>query len=224
MKTSPFPNSRASAPRSVASPGAAFSLIEVVLAIGVIAFALVLVIGLLPVGLNSMKHAREQAAAAVCMSQISQAVMYPSATGSSGNSAYAATGVWGSVLPTWSGTGLSSGPEPIETTGNNPVYISLGGVPASTTMDQRLNAHVSILSPYESGTQANGYVTTYTPGNGLTTTGTSVNSISKTPGAAYVSIAWPATATWNNTNPTSTSPMWKNADGWISSVVVLLPP
>jgi hypothetical protein len=159
-----------------------------------------------------MKHAREQAAAAVCMSQISQAVMYPSTTGSSGTSAYAATGVWGSVLPTWSGIGLGGSPEPIETTGMNPVYISLGGVPASTTMDQRLNAHVSILSPYVSGT-------TVTPGTGPT-----VQGILKTPGAAYISIAWPATATWNNPNPTSTVPMWKNADGWISSVVVLLPP
>jgi type II secretory pathway pseudopilin PulG len=203
LKTSPFPNSRASAPRSIASPGDAFSLIEVVLAIGVIAFALVLVIGLLPVGLNSMKHAREEAAAAVCMSQISQALMYPSTTSTSGSTVYTATGVWGSVLPTWSGTGIGA-PTSFQTP-VNPLYVSLGGVPASTTMDQRLNAHVSIMSPYLS---AKTYV--------------------KTTGTAYISIAWPATATWNNANPntdpSSTIPMWKNADGWISSVVVLLPP
>lgn len=43
---------------------AGFSLVEVTLAIGIVSFALLAVVGLLPVGLKSVKNANEQAGAA----------------------------------------------------------------------------------------------------------------------------------------------------------------
>ena len=52
--------------RSLAArlPSAGFSLIEVSLALGIVAFALLAVVGLLPTGLKAVKNANEQAGAA----------------------------------------------------------------------------------------------------------------------------------------------------------------
>lgn len=52
----------------------AFSLVEVVLAIGIFSFALLAVVGLLPVGLKSVKNANEEAAAANVVARISNAL------------------------------------------------------------------------------------------------------------------------------------------------------
>ena len=57
--------------RFPASPRAAFSLVEVTLSLGIIAFCLVTLVGLLPVGLNSNQAALQQTAAAA----IAQAVV-----------------------------------------------------------------------------------------------------------------------------------------------------
>ena len=51
-----------------------FSLIEVVLAIGIVSFALLAVVGLLPVGMKSTQNAREQAAAANVLNSIANAL------------------------------------------------------------------------------------------------------------------------------------------------------
>lgn len=51
-----------------------FSLVEVTLAIGIIAFALMAVVGLLPVGLRTVKNSNEQAAAAIVLRTIADAV------------------------------------------------------------------------------------------------------------------------------------------------------
>jgi len=62
------------------SASAAFSLIEVTLAIGIVSFALLAVVGLLPVGLRSVKNANEQAAAANVMNAIADALRTASST------------------------------------------------------------------------------------------------------------------------------------------------
>ena len=62
------------------SPSAAFSLVEVTLAIGIVSFALLAVVGLLPVGLRSVKNANEQAAAANVMNAIGDALRTASST------------------------------------------------------------------------------------------------------------------------------------------------
>ena len=54
---------------------AGFSLIEVVIALGIISFALVAVIGLLPTGLNSQRQAVDQAFGAQALNDVAQAVM-----------------------------------------------------------------------------------------------------------------------------------------------------
>jgi type II secretory pathway pseudopilin PulG len=53
---------------------AAFSLIEVTLALGIVSFCLLAVVGLLPVGLRSIKNANEQAGAANVVSGIADAL------------------------------------------------------------------------------------------------------------------------------------------------------
>lgn len=52
----------------------AFSLVELALALAIVAFALLAVLGLLPVGLQSVKNAAEQAAAANVMNTAAQAL------------------------------------------------------------------------------------------------------------------------------------------------------
>lgn len=52
----------------------AFSLVEVVIALGIIAFCLVGLIGLLPVGLTTARNTQEEAAAAVAFSDLANAI------------------------------------------------------------------------------------------------------------------------------------------------------
>ncbi|MFZ4774931.1 MAG: hypothetical protein ACOYM3_06200 [Terrimicrobiaceae bacterium] len=60
----------------------AFSLVEVTLAIGVASFALIAVLGLLPVGLKSVKNANEQAAAANVLNAVACSLRTASSTNS----------------------------------------------------------------------------------------------------------------------------------------------
>ena len=60
----------------------AFSLVEVTLALGIASFALMAVLGLLPVGLKSVKNANEQAAAANVLNAIAECLRSASSTNS----------------------------------------------------------------------------------------------------------------------------------------------
>lgn len=60
----------------------AFTLIETTLALGITAFALVAIIGLIPVGLNSVRNARDQSAAGNVLSKIAQNIRHASQDGS----------------------------------------------------------------------------------------------------------------------------------------------
>lgn len=60
----------------------AFSLVEVTLALGIISFALIAVLGLLPVGLRSVKNANDQAGAANVLNAIAGCVRSASSTNS----------------------------------------------------------------------------------------------------------------------------------------------
>ncbi|XHR30592.1 MAG: hypothetical protein ACFUZC_08515 [Chthoniobacteraceae bacterium] len=104
---------------------AGFSLVEIVVAIGLISFSLLSLVGLLPVGLNSMKTAQEQAGGANCLAQIATSLR--TATVTSGS--YQVVGPYSNL--SWS--------EP-----NTLTNISLGGTPTTTIADQRLAAHVEI--------------------------------------------------------------------------------
>lgn len=58
----------------------AFSLVEVTLALGIVSFALIAVLGLLPVGLKSVKNANEQAGAANVLNAIADCLRNASST------------------------------------------------------------------------------------------------------------------------------------------------
>ena len=66
-----------------------FSLIEVVLAIGIVSFALLAVVGLLPVGMKSTQNAREQAAAANVLNSIANALRSAEKNGNSFSNTFA---------------------------------------------------------------------------------------------------------------------------------------
>ena len=69
--------------------GAAFSLIEVTLALGIVAFALVALMGLLPTGLSTQQLSQEEAEAASTLNMVATAVQGARFVGrSSGNATY----------------------------------------------------------------------------------------------------------------------------------------
>jgi len=67
MAVAPIPNRQS----PIAS---AFSLVEVVLALGIVSFCLLAIVGLLPVGLKAVKNANEQAAAANVLNAIADSL------------------------------------------------------------------------------------------------------------------------------------------------------
>jgi len=75
-----------------AASRSAFSLTEVVIALGVVSFALIAIFGLLPVGLKTVKNANEQAAAANLLGAIADAVRNASTNGSATNYSYSIAG------------------------------------------------------------------------------------------------------------------------------------
>jgi type II secretory pathway pseudopilin PulG len=60
----------------------AFSLVEVTLALGIVSFALIAVLGLLPVGLKTVKNANEQAGAANVLNAIADGLRRAASTNS----------------------------------------------------------------------------------------------------------------------------------------------
>lgn len=62
-----------------------FSLVEVTLAVGLVAFVLITLLGLLPIGLGSLRDARSEASAARALAQLSSALRdAPEVTAGSG--------------------------------------------------------------------------------------------------------------------------------------------
>lgn len=105
-----------------------FSLIEVTLAIGIIAFALMAVIALLPIGLRSVKSATERAGAAAVLESISTALRH-SATETPGEF----------KIISASGTNTFSGP-------TNFVWNDLTLEGEEDALAKRLAARVDILA------------------------------------------------------------------------------
>lgn len=113
----------------------AFSLIEVTVALGIASFALLAVAGLLPVGLNSVKSSREEAAAAKCLEQISIAVRGATL----GADGICRVGGGFSDL-SWEQNGTTTPPVSYND-------ISLGGFRTTDVLDQRLAARIEVVSP-----------------------------------------------------------------------------
>src|SRR5215217_2510422 len=118
----------------------AFSLVEVVIALGLVTFCLLAVTGLLPVGLKSVKNANDEAAATNALTQIGSAIR--NATTENGTR-YSATGSYQDLE--WDLGGSPGGtPKAFPD-----ILIGLSGQSSATTtgLDARYRARVEIISP-----------------------------------------------------------------------------
>lgn len=112
----------------------AFSLVEVTVALGIASFCLIAIVGLLPVGLNSVSNAREEAAAAVVMEQMASAIRNASSVGAANAGSYVALAPYTNLVWTNGGPSLTM----------NFTDLSRGGVPGAQGVNQRLRACVQI--------------------------------------------------------------------------------
>ncbi len=131
--------------RPVHAATRAFSLIEVTIAIGITAFCLIPIIGMLPVGLRSLKESNEQAAAAVAVNQIATAIRKAASAN-------------GTDFIAYFGGDATSGKEiAYQITGTtSPTTLNLGaltiqGTPATTPLQERFSTHVTINPPTGGG-------------------------------------------------------------------------
>jgi len=104
--------------------------VEVAIALGIAAFCLLTVMGLLPVGLDSIRKSRDEDGAARCLEQITQALRTATLTA---NGQCQASGSY-SLLVWTPEDGLVSTLE----------NLSVEGAPEATLADQRLTARVEI--------------------------------------------------------------------------------
>jgi type II secretory pathway pseudopilin PulG len=109
----------------------AFSLVEVVLALGIVSFCLLAIVGLLPVGLKAVKNANEQAGAAQVVDGIADALRKASSTNGTN---FAATFAGGSIAYTLGGGNSSTNQWP---------DLDLNGT--SDPTGKRLSARLEIL-------------------------------------------------------------------------------
>lgn len=157
------------------APGG-FSLVEVVLAIGIVSFCLIAVLGLLPTGLKAVKNSNEQAGAAALISAIATSVR-----GASTTDGISYTTAFGGKTIAFQ----SYGGAEILTRWTN---LTLEGATNSTW--PRLSAVLVITPP----------------------------STAPAPVRAFISVAWPASATWNPRNFN-----WTRSEGSLSQSFQFLP-
>lgn len=111
---------------------AGFSLVEVTLAIGIVSFALLAVVGLLPTGLRSVKHATEEAAAVNVLQSLETALRTARLEG-------------GTFSNTFAGKDIIFGTQPADFEWSD---LTLEGTESS--LDKRLAARVSIFESPQS--------------------------------------------------------------------------
>lgn len=116
---------------------AGFTLAEVVLALGIVSFCLLAIVGLLPVGMNSIRSARNEIAAASVTQWISNAIRNASVTGTTSSFEYTALSPYSSL--SWS-TGGSS-------VAKDYSNLSYGGTPSNNILDQQFNVHIELSPP-----------------------------------------------------------------------------
>lgn len=134
------------------SSTAAFSMIEVTLAVGIIGFSLVTVLALLPVGLRTQQDSQEEARAASALNMVASAAESLRAVSPPGSN------------PTWAFPNyFSDSPDPSssptlvslsQTPWSVTFFISEGGliIPTSdTTTTRRQTLHVRVFPPQANG-------------------------------------------------------------------------
>lgn len=136
----------------------AFSLVEVVLALGLVSFCLLAIVGLLPVGLQSVKNAKEGSAAANALSQIATGLR--NATTANGIS-YQASGGFDGI--TWNADGAAiSFSQPLSLEGQpDPTEVQLQGhveLVASGNKGQPCVAQISVAWPASATWTSGGWI------------------------------------------------------------------
>jgi type II secretory pathway pseudopilin PulG len=144
----------------------AFTLIEVVLSLGLITFCLTVLMGLIPVGLGAIQNSTQQAGAVNCLEEIDGAIRGATTNANSAGQ-YQALGMYSSYLSWTNNAKVVNVTFTNSVSGASP-YLSLSGSPTAVLADQRLAAAVQITSP---------------------ATSTSF-------GSAFITVAWPKTAKW----------------------------
>jgi len=124
----------ASQVRSPLSSKHAFSLVEVVMAIGIVSFALISVLGLIPVGLKSVKNATEQAAAANALNALADSLRGATSTNLVDYSC------------SFAGTSITFNATPANPAGTSSTYswLDLNLAGATDSSDRRLSVRVVI--------------------------------------------------------------------------------
>jgi type II secretory pathway pseudopilin PulG len=123
--------------------GGGFSLVEVTLALGLVSFCLLTLVGLLPVGLGSLKTSNDEAAATNCLEQIAGSIQVAVLqTNGTYSGKYQASGAFGS----YNTLAWSLGGSQFATTLNN---LSASGFPGSGVNEQRFVAEVVITPPVD---------------------------------------------------------------------------
>ncbi len=118
---------------------AAFSLVEVVLALGIVAFALVSVIGLLPAGLNSQRQATEQARAIQALSAVSNSIRGVHANGTTTSAEF---------LPPLGGTPATGVTDPVAVgPGDDVRFLMEDGSLNTASSNARSVIHIDQLAP-----------------------------------------------------------------------------
>ena len=195
----PSPKSRRSL-RSFRKLGVdGFSLVEVALAIGIVGFALLAVVGLLPTGLNSVQNAQEESFEMQSLSAISTSIQAATKATQGSEVVYTAlqpfNGSGDIPAITWRVHIPGTAADALKPAQVDPVkcqfYLDQSGVPTKDAAQSRALAFVSISPP------ASPFV----------------------PGTAYICVAWTGTTTkgdWKSI-PVSSS----NTDQAVKDLVTL---
>jgi uncharacterized protein (TIGR02598 family) len=122
-----------------------FSLVEVTLAIGIVAFALLAITGLLPVGLKSLKESDENAAAGALLQMVTDSIRHAATTD---NQTFIAETPAGQIVYTINEA--SEDPATAEVFWNN---LTLHGGMESSASPRRLALWVEITPPTRNASQ-----------------------------------------------------------------------
>jgi len=160
-RKSPIPNS------------SAFSLVEVTLALGIVSFCLLAVVGLLPVGLKSIKNANEQAGAANVVGGIADSVRSASSTNNTSFIGRFGTNqisysIGGAAAPVfWSNLKLDGETDP---TGVGKRLTAVVNITPPTTLTSAGQAVISVAWPAQANPTWDATTRTWSKAEGSVTT------------------------------------------------------
>jgi len=130
-----------------------FTLAEVALALGIVSFCLLAIVGLLPVGMNSIRAARNEIAAVSVAQWVSNAIRNASVSGTATSVNYAALNPYSNL--SWSIGGASV----VKDFPN----LSYEGTTSANILDQQFNVHIQVAPPATLSSSGTAFVTVAWP-------------------------------------------------------------